>query len=122
MKNILFIICILSFSVASAQIKSKPFIKAIPPNAKFLQQPQSFLSGVTLSHTLPNGNKVYLLPQDNMPCVVPDMSQFDGGVVKPVIPNYTIPNPAFPPTAKVVPFTTEQFNQQLLEKLKKQAN
>lgn len=28
------------------------------------------------SHTLPNGNKVYLLPQDQMPCVVPDMSRY----------------------------------------------
>lgn len=25
-----------------------------------------------LSHVLPNGNKVYILPQDNMPCIVPD--------------------------------------------------
>lgn len=30
-----------------------------------------------LSHTLSNGNKVYLLPQDNMPCIVPNMSQFN---------------------------------------------
>jgi|GEM_PF-1883603 len=26
-----------------------------------------------LLHTLPNGNKVYALPQDNMPCVVPEV-------------------------------------------------
>ena len=31
----------------------------------------------TLSHSLPNGNPVYLLPQDNMPCIVPDMNQFN---------------------------------------------
>ena len=30
-----------------------------------------------LSHTLGNGNKVYLLPQDNMPCMVPNMTQFN---------------------------------------------
>ena len=28
-----------------------------------------------LSYTLHNGSKVYLLPQDNMPCIVPDMNQ-----------------------------------------------
>lgn len=46
---------------------------------------------------LPNGNKVYTLTQDNMPCIVPDMSQFaNRGVIK----SYqykgagSIPNPA----------------------------
>lgn len=29
-----------------------------------------------LSHTLPNGSKVYLLPQDNMPCLVPNMDHY----------------------------------------------
>lgn len=29
------------------------------------------------SHGLPNGNKVFLLPLDNMPCIVPDMNQFN---------------------------------------------
>ena len=33
--------------------------------------------GAKLSQTLPNGNKVYLLPTDNMPCIVPDMSHFN---------------------------------------------
>lgn len=28
------------------------------------------------SHTLPNGDKVYTLNQDNMPCVVSDIKQF----------------------------------------------
>lgn len=37
------------------------------PNAKFL-------------FVLPNGNKVYALPQDNMPCVVPDMSQYNRAI------------------------------------------
>ncbi|MEO6219419.1 MAG: hypothetical protein ABIO81_03255 [Ginsengibacter sp.] len=39
-----------------------------------------FLAGKTkqkrLSHLLPNGDKVYLLDQYNMPCVVPDMKKF----------------------------------------------
>lgn len=29
-----------------------------------------------LSHILPNGDKVVMLPIDNMPCVQPDMKQF----------------------------------------------
>lgn len=39
-----------------------------------------------LSHTLSNGDKVYLLSQDNMPCIIPDMSKlnFTG------IPNLTL--------------------------------
>jgi len=32
----------------------------------------------------PNGTKVYFLPQDNMICIVPDLSQY----------NYNMPNPA----------------------------
>ena len=30
-----------------------------------------------LLFTQPNGTRVYALPQDNMPCLVPDMSQFN---------------------------------------------
>lgn len=30
-----------------------------------------------LAFTHPNGNKLYFLPQDNMPCMVPDLSQFN---------------------------------------------
>ena len=33
-------------------------------------------SEAKLSHQLPNGNRVYLLPVDNMPCVTPDMTRF----------------------------------------------
>ena len=31
----------------------------------------------TLVYTKPNGTRVYALPQDNMPCLVPGMSQFN---------------------------------------------
>jgi hypothetical protein len=31
----------------------------------------------TLVYTKPNGTRVYALPQDNMSCLVPDMSQFN---------------------------------------------
>lgn len=44
---------------------STPFLKPIPvPQMKILE-------------SLPNGDKVYILPEDNMPCIVPDMSQFN---------------------------------------------
>lgn len=32
--------------------------------------------GMEYSHSLTSGTNVYTLPQDNMPCVVPDMKQF----------------------------------------------
>ena len=98
MKNIFIIASILAFSFASAQqndffdiqkhlqqkIKDeinqkqkeqlqslfKPkistlFLKPIPvPQIKFLE-------------SLPNSDKVYILPEDNMPCIVPDMTQFN---------------------------------------------
>jgi hypothetical protein len=31
----------------------------------------------TLVYTQPNGTRVYTLPQDQMPCLAPDMSQFN---------------------------------------------
>jgi len=30
-----------------------------------------------LSHTLPNGTRVYKLPSDNMPCLVPDTAMYN---------------------------------------------
>jgi hypothetical protein len=54
--------------------------------------------GMEYSHSLASGTKVYTLPQDNMPCVVPDMNQFNmpnagtGIKIKPHSPG-AIPNP-----------------------------
>jgi hypothetical protein len=45
--------------------------------------------------TLPDGNKEYVLSQDNMPCIVPDLSHYNMPVIKPDI-TFTIPNPAMP--------------------------
>jgi hypothetical protein len=42
-----------------------------------------------LSHILPNGDKVFILSQDNMPCVAPDMRQFTN------MPNISNPNKYF---------------------------
>ncbi len=51
---------------------------------KFLDKEKegSTLFPGTLAGLLPNGNKIFLLPQDNMPCVVPDQSPFNMPVAK----------------------------------------
>jgi hypothetical protein len=48
----------------------------------------SHTSGVNLSYVLPNGDKVYLLLQDNMPCVVTGTPQNN-------MPNISNPNKYF---------------------------
>ena len=80
------------------QKKINPLYKHQPPVA--LLPKDNFLPENDIAYTLANGNKVSKLPQDNMPCIVPDMSQFN-------MPNAgspdmlysrkgTIPNPLFP--------------------------
>lgn len=67
------------------------------------------------SHSLPNGNKVYLLPQDQMSCVVPDMSKYNyhmpvaKGRMEDKIPNAS---PSIPiiPQKKVEINNSNQFN------------
>lgn len=43
------------------------------------------------TYNLTNGNKVIILPQGNMPCIVPDMNRFNMPVLKVEVPN-TMPN------------------------------
>lgn len=50
--------------------------------------------------TLPNGNKLHILPQDNMPCIAPSMQQFNmpnAGTLK-MLPRgrNAIPDPSRP--------------------------
>lgn len=67
----------------------------IPPNNSLILDLQG-----KYSHGLPNGDKVFLLPQDNMPCVVPgnqhqSMPNITGPkdkIVNPPNPGH-IPNP-----------------------------
>jgi hypothetical protein len=40
-------------------------------------QSLAITSKAKLLMVLPNGNKLSVLPQDNMPCIVPDLSQFN---------------------------------------------
>jgi hypothetical protein len=128
MKKIFFIVAIAAFSFASAQNDNKTIVSPKPgvnssdiPNRFFINppKPQLMVNG-QIVNTLPNGNKVYALPQDHMPCVVPDMTQYNMPVFKPDIV-YTIPNPAFPrpPSNKPLAFPEEQLKR-LLEKHKKQ--
>lgn len=94
MKKILLIIGIAAFSPAFAQqkelfnidtylqktYKAKKLPKALViPTGKesSLIANQFYFQGPNLSHISSNGDKVYILGQDKMPCVVPDMSQFN---------------------------------------------
>lgn len=44
-----------------------------------------------IAYSLPNGNKITSLKQDNMPCIVPDMSRFNMPCIKPEKQNYNMP-------------------------------
>lgn len=126
MRVYLFAASLLIAGSASAQDNGLPKVEKVPPKAKnnIVTSPDAYyyvtpksqvLAGAKLLSTLGKGNKVYALPQDNMPCVVPDMSQYSSAsVVKPNI-EYTIPNPAYTPPGKVKILTGEQLKQ-LLEK------
>jgi len=117
MKKILFIISILAFWFACAQQNDfldiqKQIEKRIKDDKKQKEKQQlrdfrliSFhqqFSQAKLLQVLPNGNKIYSLPLDNMPCIVPDMSQFNTPnladrslTLKSNIPG-RIPNPVIP--------------------------
>jgi hypothetical protein len=89
MKKMLIFACILFSVVAKAQqsnffdaekhlqkLNSGKKEMKINRSAPFLQLNRSTTPFPELSYTLPNGDKVIALPLDNMPCVKPDMSQF----------------------------------------------
>lgn len=56
--------------------------------------------------TRPNGSGIYILPQDNMPCLVPDLSQFNmpvmgrGMKISGMPPDGRPPVPLIPPQDK----------------------
>ena len=78
-----------------------------------------------LLYTLSNGNKVYSLPQDNMPCVVPDMSQYNTmAMVTPEKNQYNMPNPANPTQPKIEPVSPDKLKelQDYLNKKSKNTN
>jgi hypothetical protein len=83
-KSIILILLSVAFIKISAQ---QPKIGIDPENRSWnykFMTPNTTLNKSTVnstsaqfSHTLPNGDKVYLLPQDHMPCIVPDASQYN---------------------------------------------
>ena len=56
----------------------------------------------TLAYTQPNGTRVYTLPNDHMPCLVPDMSQFNMPVMGKEIKITGMPPGSLPPN-EVIP-------------------
>ena len=124
MKVLFFIIAIAAVSALSAQNLNAPWVKPLTPKPRInsLERPKSHMFGqpqlkliphARLIQTLSNGNKVYALPNSNMPCVVPDLSQYNYNmpVVKPHIA-HTMPNAGLPPY-NLPPMTQQQFNKLL---------
>ena len=83
------------FSPAPPVTSLKPLIKITPAITMKNTVATIASAKAKLSHTLPNGNKVYILPQDNMPCIVPDMQQFSMPVAKSEL-NGSMPNAVIP--------------------------
>jgi hypothetical protein len=72
------------------------------------------IAQATFSHTLPNGKRVYLLPQDQMSCIVPDMSRYNyrmpvaKGRLEDKIP-YATPVVPIIPSKKIEIINSNQF-------------
>lgn len=49
----------------------------IKSSAGYLSNPNQYTPNSNQYTLLPNGNKVYSLARDHMPCIVPDMHQFN---------------------------------------------
>jgi hypothetical protein len=104
MKQVFLIAVVLSFSAVVAQTPDniQDWLKKFKPKSSVLKSPLPFTSA-EVYFALPKGNRMYALPQDNMPCIVPDMHQFNmpvakGKTVFPLSPSSpgAIPNPALP--------------------------
>lgn len=81
-------------------IQKQSTLKVPPPgNNALVQKPELVtpkeLQNATYSHSLPNGNKVIQLPQDNMPCIIPSTTGYipnSGTVLKDKLWPAPIPN------------------------------
>ncbi len=60
---------------------------------KKLMSPSLYITLEGTVYNLTNGNKVIILPQDNMLCIVPDMNRYNMPVLRVEVPN-TMPNGA----------------------------
>jgi hypothetical protein len=122
MKLIFLSVAVTAFSFASAQnnqqapVTPKTDLNPDQAPSYFVIDPArpQMVPNARLLNTLPNGNKVYALQQDNMPCIVPGITNYSMPVVKPDV-TYTIPNPALrlPPTNKPAILTEEQLKKLL---------
>lgn len=106
MKRVLFFVCIVSATGSMAQQKDvfdiEKHLKLHKPTNFYPVIPQTFISIPAFAAKV-HQELFYSLPQDNMPCIVPDMNQFNMPVVtgKSAIPSSpaspgAIPNPATP--------------------------
>ena len=99
MKYLFLLAGITTFSFVSAQndevyylqkqIKKKPGLKIT--SLSNYQSSIPIQPKKDLVYTLADGNKISALPQDNMPCIMPDMSQFNTPCVKPEKQTYNMP-------------------------------
>ncbi|MEO5562603.1 MAG: hypothetical protein ABIR18_04190 [Chitinophagaceae bacterium] len=119
MKYIFLLLAIATFGVVSAQDnhyspwlkkhKKQDFKKQLLPRYDAVTGPRFVPENRILSlplpqakniQTLPNGNRVYALPQDNMPCIVPNMNEYRNRSITIQPYHYNgpgaIPNPARP--------------------------
>ena len=90
--------CLLLFSALAAKAQERPVIKTDTTGEIFrryenLIKQNSLLPQATFSHNTSRG-KIYTLPIDNMPCLVPDMKQVEG-MPRQNMPDSRMPN-AFP--------------------------
>lgn len=65
------------YSGIQERYKKKSGKVIFPPSPPAIMAPTAGLPSIVVPSQLPNGNTVLILPQDRMPCVVPDMSQFN---------------------------------------------
>lgn len=99
MKRFLPLVLILSALTVSAQY-GQPWVRPVPvkpgaPSIRPLPQAPGKQLLMKKLDSLPNGNLVYQLPQDHMPCLVPDLRMFNMPVLRPLVPS-TMPNAARP--------------------------
>ena len=126
MKVLFFIIAIAACSATFAQTDGQSWVRPIKPQPKTnsLSRPKvdqfhalpRLLPNARLLQTLPDGSEVYALPNSNMPCIVPDLSQYNYNmpVVQPPV-DRTMPNLPVPLFNEPKVITDEQLKK-LLEK------
>ncbi len=118
MKSLFLFAALAVFGFASAQDENNQYKKLLENYQKKnavtvpgFQRQRTLLTEKNYSFTLPNGTKVHGLPQDNMPCLAPDMKQFNmpnaGSPSMILRGKNAIPNPSQPAIVLVAARNTE---------------